>query len=513
MANESKDLNIEEALAIVLGEGEIEFAHDQYSDAIAIINDKGKRRAMPIASRKFRRWIERALYKVCRKPSSRGHVDSIIDVCSARGLFDGVKHHLEPRITHVGKVIYYDLGPKVVRIDSTGWEIIDNAPVMFREYEIMKPQVLPMSGGNLDWLLDLFNIREPNDRIILKAWIVSAFVPWIAHPINATYGQQGSAKTTLTRLLIDLIDPNHVPDIHLSDIPSLLQGADHRWVLPLDNVSYITSEMSDLLCKIVTGTGIQKRALYTNDDDFFRSLRRIVIVNGLTAVPEKSDLLDRTILISLDVIPKSKRRLEEDVLKQFDEQKPLLLGACLDHLSRSLRIVETLKLAELPRMADFALWGAAISESMGGTASDFTRAYASNVDRQIEETFDSSPVGTIILFYLKSHKSLSGVISEVFKIVLDNADAAGVDRRALPRNAKSFGKSLVEITPGLTAMGYVVNRTRNQSRTIEILAPMGRYLDSAREVFEKQMTSFTSSTSLNQNKKSPDDPSPSGGAS
>ncbi len=504
---------IEDALSTVTNGVEIEFGNDQYGDAIAILGQDGRRRALPVYSRKFRRWIDHALYRAFKKPSSKGHVDSMLDVCAARGLYDGRKYHLDPRVTYAEGVIYYDLGGRVVRIDASSWTLIDEAPILFREYESMKPQVTPLKGGDLNWLLDLFQISGETDRLLITAWIISAFVPWIAHPILIVHGQQGSAKSTLARLLLELIDPNLLTEFHFSDYNQFLQAADHRWVVPIDNISLISATLSDILCKLVTGAGILKRALYSNDDDFFRAIRRVVIINGLTATAEKADLLDRCILISLERIPDDKRKSEQSVMQMFEEKKPYLLGACFDILSQAMRLKDDINFTALPRMADFALLGGAIAKSLGYEAESFLTAYNTNVSRQHQEAQDASSVATVLTFYLRSHKQISGTPTDILKIVLDTAVDAGVDRRILPKTPRSLGRALVEITPTLSGLGYVVNRSRGESRLIEILPPSGRHLDAAREALEKRnnLASSTSFPSSNAGEKNSDDISTQGG--
>ena len=48
-----------------------------------------------------------------------------------------------------------------------------------------------------DRFLQLTNLKEEKDRILLKVYIVSLFIPEIPHVILVLHGRQGSAKSTL----------------------------------------------------------------------------------------------------------------------------------------------------------------------------------------------------------------------------------------------------------------------------------------------------------------------------
>ena len=63
-----------------------------------------------------------------------------------------------------------------------------------------------MRGGSLDELWQFVNIREEELALVL-AWLVQALCPTGPYPILCLYGQQGSAKSTTTRVLRTLIDP------------------------------------------------------------------------------------------------------------------------------------------------------------------------------------------------------------------------------------------------------------------------------------------------------------------
>ncbi len=110
-----------------------------------------------------------------------------------------------------------------------------------------------------------------------------------------------------------------------------------------DNVSSISEDESDLLCRAVTGAGFSKRALYSNDDDFIYKFKRALGVNGINLATTRADFLDRSLVIKLKRIPKDKRRKKEDIDREFEELRPFVLGYIFDILVKVLKYREETK--------------------------------------------------------------------------------------------------------------------------------------------------------------------------
>ena len=55
------------------------------------------------------------------------------------------------------------------------------------------------------------NCPSRNDFVLIVAWLLAALRPLGPYPLLAISGEQGSAKTVLSKLLKALIDPNAAP--------------------------------------------------------------------------------------------------------------------------------------------------------------------------------------------------------------------------------------------------------------------------------------------------------------
>jgi hypothetical protein len=96
-------------------------------------------------------------------------------------------------------------------------------------------------------------------------------------------------------------------------------------------------------------------------------MKRAVLINGINAPSDRGDVQERTLPLEPERIPKKSRRAENAMWAEFDKHHPAILGAVFDYLSGAIKIGETLVFDELPRLADWAEYAAAVYEH-GGTA-------------------------------------------------------------------------------------------------------------------------------------------------
>lgn len=257
---------------------------------------------------------------------------------------------------------------------------------------------MPETGGNVEKVLDFVNITDPEKRLLLLVFILTCFIPDFPHTVLNIYGPAGSAKTSLSALLKKIIDPSLIEEDEFPRSSSeFAQKFSHNWLTCFGNVSAIPGWTSDLLCKAITGGGFTKRELYSDDEDVIYRFKRCMVINGISLVAAKSDLLERSILLELETIP-ANQRLREDVLtKKFEAEKASILGGIFTAVSRAMQIKDSIEPDSLPRMADFVVWGCAIAEVIGHSKEKFLQAYYRNISMQNKEViFESSEAGALI---------------------------------------------------------------------------------------------------------------------
>lgn len=440
---------------------------------VAYQSTDGKPKVGGVRSRDVRNYIRYIIYQLSGEVLTENGVKEYADQIEAHCYLEGTSVELFIRTARDGAHLLVDGINTVYRVTAERWWADDDFKPVFKRPQGMLPLAAPVKGGDPRKFLDFINIKEPDDRLLLLVYLVASFIPDIPHPPLIIYGPQGSSKSTLLRFLVELIDPACAVELPFRNERDFMLAAGQRWVVGLDNVSFIHDSVSDIFCKLVTGASYTARMLYTNEDLLIRNFRRVLIINGINISVEKSDLMDRCILMRTDRISSDQRKDEAALKMGFDHYRGEILGGCFDALSRALEIYPTVKLSTKQRMADFTIWGCAIAEGLGFNREDFLRAYANNIEQQHIEALDASPVAALITEYFRQNKItvLAGTPSYVFRELKRVAEAAGIDERQLPRTPRSFGKRLQEACSNLEAHGYHIDRTRNKDRQIRIYPP------------------------------------------
>lgn len=285
---------------------------------------------------------------------------------------EGLASEAEPvdlaqRVAQTEESWWIDLGDTTgdaIRIGSNGWTV--TAPcVRFRRTILTAALPRPVPGGDLDELWRLLNVAGP-DRPLVLAWLVAAMVAGIPHPILDLAGEQGTGKSTATKILTSILDPSPVPTrTEPRDADSWITAASGSWIVALDNIGSVADWLSDTLCRAVTGDGAVRRQLYTDSGLAVFAFRRAVILNGIDLGAVRGDLADRLLVVDLDVIDEAERRQDAEVQARWDDAHPRILGAVLDLAARVKAALPFVELEKSPRMADFALVLAAVDGVLG----------------------------------------------------------------------------------------------------------------------------------------------------
>jgi hypothetical protein len=237
----------------------------------------------------------------------------------------------------------------------------------------------------------------------------------------------------------------------------LVQAFAHRYLPILDNLSSVSESLSNSLARAVTGDGFTKRRLYTDDGDVIYEFRRVVIVTGINVVATRPDLLDRALLISPDAVLPQERLDEGTLADRFRVKRAEIFGGLLDLLAGAIREMPHVSLPTLPRMADFAKWGAAVMRAQGRDGSTFLEHYAVNSKRQSDQAIEGSTTAVLLLEFLSLHrKGWTGTVYELLCELRSLADGRSVGRRDLVTSPQALGRKLREIRPSLTASGWDV---------------------------------------------------------
>lgn len=376
------------------------------------------------------------------------------------------------RVAEGKDAIYIDLGDdswEAIKVSTQGWEIVKDPPVKFQRHRGLKPLPRPERGGSIDDLRAILNIERDDLWLLVKGWLIGTLSPRGPYAILAIAGEQGSAKTWLERILRTVIDPNELPvRLPPRNTEDLMIAANNSWIVTFDNLSRITSRISDNLCNLATGGGMAKRELYTDSDETIIHVCRPMILNGIEDVVTRQDLLDRSIYLNMPRIPDGRRRPEAVLVKHFEQIHPKILGALLDAAVIGLQRIDIIEVDVLPRMADFAKWAAA---ALGDEGSAFLAAYKANKDNAVKDSLEGDPVFVSLSSFLDLKQGeWSGTATEL--LALFNTMTGYSYKRppvGWPRAPNALSGIIRRMAPALRKVGIEVEFSRDDAAASRVI--------------------------------------------
>jgi hypothetical protein len=518
---ENKENRIEESnsiteILLAIKERYIEIIYDQFSNLYVTLKINDHIECIKLDSSRFKSVIRTEFYTKEHKILSDDKLDGILKLIESQLTLDETiqKKELHLRIAKVNDdSIIYDLtNPKweIIKVLKDGWDIIKNNQIpIFKRYDASSiAQVYPLKDYNLEiWneFIKLFNFGSKYDKLLFSVFLVCLFIPGIPKPILILSGEGGGAKTTTFNIIKRIVDPGSTDTVAFpKQINDLVQILDHNYVNCFDNVSSISDDVSDLLCRAVTGSGHSKRALYTDDSRFIYKFKRCICVNGINLATTRADFLDRSLIIKSKRIEDRLRKKESDIEKELDRLKPHVLGYIFDILVKVLKYRnehpnEQIFVNGYPRMADFAEWGEIIARCLGYKNNEFIDTYYENIESQNDEVIESSPVAEAIILFVEDWeigRQWLGTPSELHTDLTNMIDQAKPDLKKSnlwPKASSTLTPKINEVKPNLRLRGVDIitgARDNKGNRVISItkLPPIKKEFDDKKDSEQTKLT-------------------------
>jgi hypothetical protein len=304
-------------------------------------------------------------------------------------------------------------------------------------------------------------LSSRNDFVLVVAWLLATLRSAGPYPLLAISGEQGSAKTVLSKMLKALVDPNAAPVRALPrEERELMIAANNGYVLAFDNLSGLPAWLSDALCRLASGGSFAVRQLYTNDDEVLFQATRPLLVNGIEDLISRPDLADRSIFLTLPPIADDRRQSERELWQQFELARPRILGALLGLVVHGLRALPRTGLDRLPRMADFALWATACETPLW-PAGTFGRAYEANRRAAIEYVIDADPVAACVREIMAERRSWTGSAADLLRAGADyGSDGTSRKSTGWPKHPTALAGRLRRAQTFLRVLGIDMTFSR-----------------------------------------------------
>jgi hypothetical protein len=449
-----------------LAAGKCALWHDADGNAFASITADSHNEHWRIDSTGFRDWLAWLAHTEMSTAPSGETLKSACNALAGTAKFDGPEHEPCRRVAKYDAGYWLDAGDEqwsAILVTATGWQRVHKPPIRMLRNKATRPLPAPASGGNLDALWDLVNVPA-KDRLFVLAWIAECYRSDTPYAVLELTGEQGAAKSSCQTVLRLFIDPNQVA---LRGKPKTVEdifvAAANSHLVSYENLSGLSNDQSDALCTCATGGGYAARQLYTNGEEATLTAHCPVVLNGISPVVLRPDLLDRAIAITLPKI--DNRRTDAEIKEALDRAAPGIMGALLDLFASALAVIPTVVIPhdQLPRMADFAILGEAIARVLGYPDGHFVAIYTEHRRMAIGRTIDASPVAAAMADYAERGNRYRGPV----KGLLDALTAHKPDHERdeyWPRSPKGLADAIRRYAPALRQMGITarVDNTRRR---------------------------------------------------
>ena len=396
-----KKSDTEDIIRFILERSEI--FRDSEGNSFCEILGKSGRECYRTDSLSFSEWLQKEWWDREKLTISEYQLKSVQSFLGASGRFGENQREVSHRVGFLEEKVYIDLSDRdwrVIEIDEKGFREVSPSPVRFYRNHGDRSLPCPGSGGDPDLLWNYVNLKEEN-RLLLLAWLLETYRSNTDFPVLELCGEQGSGKSISQNFLRELTDPNIV---NLRSMPQktddLLVPAIHTHIVSFENVSHLSGELQDQMCVMSTGGGFSRRTLFTNSEESLFSLKRPIIINGITHLINRPDLLDRSILLELERIRERKSR--DHLGKSFLKDRSLIFSGLLELLVRVLGELPGIEIPaeKRPRMIDFGLTGEALAKIKGHPPGFFLDLFRGNRMTGIHRSIQESGPGSSVMEWL-----------------------------------------------------------------------------------------------------------------
>ncbi|PZR96107.1 MAG: hypothetical protein DI537_02400 [Stutzerimonas stutzeri] len=443
-------------------------------EAYAVLCDKKGSHVIALRSREFGALIRRRYRSetgcLLGKAAFGAALQALIDKA-----LDAPDRTLHLRTAPTSDGICLDLGGserRAVMITSDGYKLTDSPPAMFRASS--GRLVEPAGSGDFALLRRHLNVRDAEFQLMV-AWLTFAMCPTGPYPLLVLSGEQGAAKTTASGVLRRLLDGNAFGGRPLpASKRDLDAAARHAHLLSFDNVSYIAPTMSDSLARLATGEEDGRRQLFTDGDEVVFQATRPILVNGIANVITRPDLVDRSIFIQLPFIPRSQRLPREAFWQRFEQDAPAIMAGLLDLVACGLKLLPETVVNDLPRMADFAIWGSAIERAHWPEGS-FMASYEANIASGNTDLLQVNDVAMAVVELMSQRTCWTGTATQLLELLESGRTSLQRRLRPLSPNAQRLSIELDRLTPVFRRRGIDVqgHQAPNRHRTRLITMSVG----------------------------------------
>lgn len=359
------------------------------------------------------------------------------------------------------KALIYDLNAtkNICVYVAEGVCSIEQTPeFIFKRTNNFKNQVEPDFSAEpqelLDYVFKHFNVKSEEDGVLLAVYLVSCLCGMgFNHPCLLVQGEKGSGKSQCLKKIEQIVDPKKSGVCSMpTKKDAIVLRLSNSYMTCWDNVSYIPKSTSDYLCMAVTGASDTDRKLYCNTEERIINLHSIIAITCINVVAKSSDLVDRCCLIKLNRFKESEIRTEEEIMDEFYEDLPRILGAIFNTIAQVMSSNKKVKLKRKVRLADFHEMVVRIGRVLEISKSDISRILFQNRMEMSLDVLEASGVALCLSALMKHRKTYKDTPTNCLNDLKRVALKIGVDVSTLPKDASRLTRAIVPIISELSTV-------------------------------------------------------------
>ena len=399
-------------------------------------NQQGNTAAYPLYDNEFRKELKKLYYNQFNEVLSVQEVQSAVEIIEIIGTDTTEEVEVCKRIFNNSYQYAYELNREegtAVWIEDGEVSIEKTSGIIFRHAANYANQIEPNLKVQPEKLLDYmrkhFNLSSDREIKLLTLYLVTSL--WglrINHPILVLTGEKGSSKSSSFKKLEELIDPKS------SELGSGIPRGSDGLEVRLYNGYFVTIVLD---------------------------LKAIVAVNGVSLVAKESDLLDRSVILTLKRIAPDKVLTEQELWAEFEKDRPKMLGACFNVLAAALNDMEEVQVRNKIRMADFHVACVKVGRVLGISEEEVSDILWENQKNINRRTLDEDVVALCVIELMQGRNKYVNSMSGLLIDLLDIADKNGMPSTVIPKTANHLRSRLDKTKSNLQSEYGITYHVKN----------------------------------------------------
>lgn len=399
-------------------------------------NQQGNTAAYPLYDNEFRKELKKLYYNQFNEVLSVQEVQSAVEIIEIIGTDTTEEVEVCKRVFSNSYQYAYELNREegtAVWIEDGEVSIEKTSGIIFRHAANYANQIEPNLKVQPEKLLDYmrkhFNLSSDREIKLLTLYLVTSL--WglrINHPILVLTGEKGFSKSSSFKKLEELIDPKS------SELGSGIPRGSDGLEVRLYNGYFVTIVLD---------------------------LKAIVAVNGVSLVAKESDLLDRSVILTLKRIAPDKVLTEEELWAEFEKDRPKMLGACFNVLAAALNDMEEVQVRNKIRMADFHVACVKVGRVLGISEEEVSDILWENQKNINRRTLDEDVVALCVIELMQGRNKYVNSMSGLLIDLLDIADKNGMPSTVIPKTANHLRSRLDKTKSNLQSEYGITYHVKN----------------------------------------------------